>query len=93
MVVYDFGDNNDASLYLADGFITLYGKGASTYDVAEVPGARGFSQGVETDSGPAVVHGVAFAKADRFVLVFTRSTSTSTPVEATQLATTLYASS
>jgi hypothetical protein len=90
MVVYDFADHNGASLYLKDGFITLYGKGARIYDIDDVPGARGFSESTEADGRPAVVHGVAFSKLDRFVLVFTRSASTSSPAEAEQLASSIY---
>ena len=91
MAIYDFAGAQDASLYMTDGFITLYGRGASTYDVAEVPGAKGFSNAAEVDGRTAITHGVAFAKSDKFVLVFTRSPDTSTPSEATQLATTLFA--
>lgn len=91
MAIYDFGSAQDASLYMTDGFINLYGKGASTYDVVGVPGGKGFSNGTESNGSPAIVHGVAFSKSDRFVLAFTRSASTSTPEEAKRFATTLYA--
>jgi hypothetical protein len=91
LLAYRFGDANDASLYLTDGFINLYGKGASEYDVAEVPGGRGFSQSTTIEGSPAVVHGVAFTKDNRFFLAFTRSATTGTsPMEAAQLAAGLY---
>lgn len=90
MVVYAFADEEDAALYLVDGFITLQGRGVDTYDVSDVPDARGFTQADDDGEKPGVIHGVAFAKGPRFVLVFTRSASTSTPEEATALASTLY---
>lgn len=90
MAVYDFRNAEDAALYQSDGLITLYGKGASTYDVGDIPGARGFSQGVESNGAPAVVHGVTFTKNDRFVLAFTRAASTSTPEQVGVLARSLY---
>jgi hypothetical protein len=91
MLVYDFASANDAALYMEDGFITMYGKGAGVYDVADVPGARGFTQEMAVNGSPAFVHGVAFTKADRFALVFTRSSVTTTPAEAKQHASTLHA--
>lgn len=90
MAVYDFRDADDAALYLEDGMITLYGKGAGTYDVDRVPGGRGFSIGIDNEDGASVVHGVAFAKQSRFVLTFTRSSSTSTPAQAADFAVQLY---
>lgn len=86
MAVYDFASPNDATLYLDDGFITLYGEGATTYELTGVPGGRGFSQGVESDGRPTIVHGAAFAKDDRFYLVFRRSASTSTPADVEAIA-------
>lgn len=89
MLVYRFGDATDASLYLKDGFINLYGKGASEYDVTSIPGAQGFSQSTNVEGLPAVVHGVGFTRDNRFFLVFTRSASSdasNSPVVAEQLA-------
>lgn len=84
--VYDFASDQDASFYLTDGFINLHGKGASTYDVPEIAGAKGFSHGAEDEGVPAIVHGVAFTKGDRFFLAFTRSPSNSTPAQVKTLA-------
>jgi hypothetical protein len=89
MLAYRFGDAADASLYMKDGFINLYGKGASEYDVDGIPGAQGFSQSMNSDGLPAVVHGVAFTKDNRFFLVFVRAGSSdanNTPVKAQELA-------
>lgn len=91
MTVYDFKGAADAKFYAADGVINLTGKGASIYDIPDIPGAQGFSQGTNADSKPAVIHGVVFPKADRFVLVFTRSAASSTPAQVKELATSLYA--
>lgn len=91
MAVYEFASAEDAAFYLIDGFIALEARGAVIYDVPDILGARGFSQTTESDKGPAVVHGVAFPKGPHFVLVFTRSGTTSTPEEAKQLASELYA--
>jgi hypothetical protein len=91
MAVYDFRNADDARLYAQDGIINLTGKGAGIYEIAEIPGAQGFSQSTNADTRPAVVHGVVFAKGDRFVLVLTRSPSTTTPDKAKELALTLNA--
>jgi hypothetical protein len=91
MTVYDFETADDARLYAADGIINLTGKGASIYDVPEIAGAQGFSQATNADSRPAVVHGVVFSKNDRFVLIFTRSSSTASPSQAKDLAVLVHA--
>jgi len=93
MLVYRFGGANDASLYMTDGMINLYGKGANEYDVADVPGGKGFSRSTTYNGSPAVVHGVTFTKDDRFFLVFTRSATTSSPTEAAQLGALLHKAS
>jgi hypothetical protein len=90
MLAYRFGNANDASLYMTDGMINLYGKGANEYDVADVPGGKGFSRSTTYDGSPAVVHGVTFTKDDRFYLVFTRSAGTTSPTEAAQIAASMY---
>jgi hypothetical protein len=86
MAVYDFKTADDARLYAADGIINLTGKGAEIYEIPEITGARGFSQGTNDQGRPAVVHGVVFSKNDRFSLIFTRAASTSTPARAKDLA-------
>jgi hypothetical protein len=69
-MVYRFGSARGAAAYLGDGFITLEGRGARVYDVAELPAARGFSQVDRRADGSTVAHGVAWARDANFFLVF-----------------------
>lgn len=86
-MVYEFVAAGAAAAYLDDGFITLEGRGTRLYDVAEVAGARGFSQ-VTRDGGESLVsHGVAWTDDDRFFLVFASAPgSRATPGDAVAVA-------
>ncbi len=70
-MVYRFATAKGAGAYLTDGFITLEARGAGIYDVAEVQGARGFSQVDRRESGSVVAHGVAWVRHTDFFLLFT----------------------
>lgn len=86
-MVYRFATAGGAAAYLTDGFITLEARGAGIYDVAEVQGARGFSQVDRRESGSVVAHGVAWVRHTDFFLVFTSGPgSMVTPDDATVLA-------
>ena len=82
--VYRFATPADAAAYLVDGFITLEGRGAAVYDVADPPGARGFSQAAATEGTSDVAHGVAFVRDRHFFLVVESATSSAATASGAQ---------
>ena len=82
--VYRFASPADASAYLVDGFITLEGRGARVYDVADPAGGRGFSQAQSNVGGGDVAHGVAFTRGEHFFLVFATSKTSAVTVDDAQ---------
>ncbi len=82
--VYQFDDPAEAEFYLEDGLITIGGYGGKFFDIADLPGVRGFVQYFsETDEGGTedlVSLGAAFQTGPRWYLVyFVGSTDTVTP--------------
>jgi hypothetical protein len=85
--VYDFGTAQDAALYLEDGTQTLTARGASTFEVPDVEGARGFTTIEESEAGSFTAHAVAFTRDDKWFLLLAGSTGSGvTPDDARQLA-------
>lgn len=68
VAVYDFRDADGAAAYLADGAETLRLRGATTFDVPEVPGALGFTTVEDGPEGTFTAQAVAFARGDRWYL-------------------------
>lgn len=66
--VYRFASADGASAYQADGLLTLEGFGAELFDVADIPGAKGFAQ-VAAGEGATNVYGVVFNHEGLFFLV------------------------
>lgn len=67
--VYRFATPEGAAAYQEDGFVTLEGFGAEFFDVADIPGARGFAQAATAGDATASVFGVAFTHDNLFFLV------------------------
>lgn len=87
--VYDFAGAQDALLYLEDGTQTLTARGADTFEVPDVEGARGFTTVEEDANGTFTAHAVAFTRGDRWFLVLVGSAgSGASPDLARQLAAT-----
>ena len=85
--VYEFASPPDAAAYLLDGFEHLEARGARSYAVDVVAGAKGFSDAGEGEDGSQVSHGVAFVRGSRFFLVvWAGRTSAHTPADAADLA-------
>lgn len=71
--VYRFGDADDAIAYLLDGADTVLARGAEPYDVGDLPGALGFTEG-----NPAtgfVGHVVTFTVGRHHLLVIAGSSA------------------
>ena len=78
---------NDAALYLRDGDQTLSARGATAFDVAEIPGAIGFTDATEGSGGSFTTHAVAFTSGVRWVLAIVGSRGTGrTPDDARAVA-------
>ncbi len=81
LTVYQLGGQPDAEAYLEDGTQTLQARGATQFDVPEVPGALGFSTVDDTGSGSFVAHAVAFTVEDQWFLVLIGGTSSKHTVD------------
>jgi hypothetical protein len=80
---YELASAQQADLYLVDGAETLMARSAVRFDVAEIPGAFGFT----TTEEAFVAHAVAFTRGPRWFLVIVGSSDGSrTEAEAVRLA-------
>ena len=87
VAVYRFADAAGATAYLADGAENLEARQASRFDVAEIPGALGFSTVEESGGGAFTTHAVAFTRGPLWFLVLVGSAgSTRTAEEAKAIA-------
>ena len=78
--VYEFADATEAEFYLEDGLITIGGYGGQFFDIAELPGIRGFQQDVVDDGETVRTLGGAFHRDNRwFLLYVVGSAQTVTP--------------
>ena len=68
--VYDFISALEADFYLEDGTITIIGSGGTIYEVASIPGGRGFRQDGQDESGLLVTYGITFTRNNQWYLVY-----------------------
>ena len=68
--VYEFADAQEAEFYLEDGLITIGGYGGRFFDVAELPGIRGFQQDVDDEGETVRTLGGAFQRDNRWFLLY-----------------------
>lgn len=73
VAAYRFAAPADATAYLADGAETLQARGATLFDVPEVPGALGFTTLEESTEGSFTTHAVAFTRGPLWFLVLVGS--------------------
>lgn len=73
LAVYDFGDAEGATAYLQAAAEGLQARGATAFDVPEVPGALGFTTVEDGPDGTFSAHAVTFARGDRWFLALVGS--------------------
>jgi hypothetical protein len=81
VAVYDFATPEGAATYLQASTERLEARGATGFDVPEVPGATGVTTVEDGEEGPFTGHGVLFATGDRWVLVLVASPTSARPPE------------
>ncbi|MGF1596269.1 MAG: hypothetical protein ACFCVK_04965 [Acidimicrobiales bacterium] len=68
--VYHFADPAQAEFYLEDGLIMIGGYGGQFFDIAGLPGVRGFSQRFADGGEELVSLGAAFQLGPRWYLIY-----------------------
>ncbi len=68
--VYEFADPVEAEFYLEDGLITIGGYGGRFFDIADLPGVRGFQQDVMDEGEQTRTLGAAFHRHNRWYLLY-----------------------
>lgn len=87
VAIYGFATPEGAAAYADAASDRLVARGATPFDVPEVPGATGLTTVEEAEEGTFTTHAVSFVRDDRWVLVLVASpTSSRSPEDARALA-------